>query len=50
MLSPLIAGILADLIGWTWTLQSLIILVAIAILMWFFVKPDSPLVVNRSKM
>jgi len=49
MLSPLLAGILADLIGWTWTLQSLLVLVVIAIFMWFFVKPDRALVAEEDK-
>ncbi|AYU56078.1 MFS transporter [Staphylococcus debuckii] len=49
MLSPLLAGFFADLIGWTWTLQSLLILVVIAIVMWFFVKPDTALVAEKDK-
>ncbi|ERF48123.1 putative galactarate transporter [Staphylococcus arlettae] len=43
LLSPLLAGFLADRIGWTMTLQLIIIPVVFAIIMWFFVKPDKPL-------
>ena len=43
-LSPILAGLLADKIGWTMTLQLMMVPVAFAIIMWFFIKPDNPLV------
>lgn len=47
LLSPFLSGILADRIGWNNTLMLLIIPVAFAIIMWFFVKPDQPLVEDK---
>lgn len=44
LLSPLLAGFLADRIGWTMTLQLMMVPVVFAIIMWFFIKPDNPLV------
>lgn len=44
LLSPILAGLLADKIGWTMTLQLMMVPVAFAIIMWFFIKPDKPLV------
>lgn len=44
LLSPILAGYFADKIGWTMTLQLMMIPVVFAIIMWFFIKPDNPLV------
>lgn len=44
LLSPILAGVLADQIGWTATLLLVIIPVVFAIIMWFFIKPDQPLI------
>src|SRR5699024_11391002 len=41
LLSPLLAGMLVDIVGWTVTLELVIIPVIFAIVMWFFVKPRS---------
>lgn len=50
LLSPLLAGFLADRLGWTLTLQLIIIPVVFAIIMWLFVKPDKPLIVEKHKL
>ncbi|MCU5745329.1 MFS transporter [Staphylococcus sp. SQ8-PEA] len=50
MLSPFLAGKLADVIGWTNTLQFMIIPVVFAIGLWFFVKPDRPLLVGNKEV
>ncbi|WP_105995419.1 MFS transporter [Staphylococcus agnetis] len=49
MLSPIVAAVLADSIGWKSTLLSMLILVVIAIILWFFVKPDQPLVQDEAE-
>ncbi|WP_016913169.1 MFS transporter [Mammaliicoccus vitulinus] len=43
-LSPFLVGILVDKIGWNATLEIMIIPAIFAIIMWFFIKPDNPLV------
>ncbi|RXK17601.1 MFS transporter [Macrococcus sp. DPC7161] len=48
LLSPLLAGMLADRIGWDLTLKLIVIPVMVAIVLWFFVKPDKPLVVEEN--
>ena len=47
-ISPLLAGIVVDQLGWSMTLQLLIVPAVIAAILWFFVKPDKPLVVNEA--
>ncbi|QLK86774.1 MFS transporter [Staphylococcus sp. 17KM0847] len=49
MLSPIIAGYLATIVGWPTTLRLMLILVVIAVALWFFVKPDQPLIRDESK-
>nr|WP_263314689.1 MFS transporter [Mammaliicoccus sp. Marseille-Q6498] len=44
LLSPLLAGFFADKIGWAMTLQLMLVPIVFAIIMWFFIKPDNPLV------
>ena len=50
MLSPFLAGKLADIIGWTNTLECMIIPVIFAIILWFFVKPDQPLLIDKNDL
>lgn len=50
MLSPFLAGKLADIIGWTNTLECMIIPVIFAIILWFFVKPDQPLLIGKNDL
>lgn len=50
LLSPLLAGMLVDIVGWTVTLELVIIPVIFAIVMWFFVKPDQPLIIEKDKL
>lgn len=47
MLGPLLAGFLADYLGWVTILRSMTLLVIIAIALWFFVKPDEPLIKDQ---
>ena len=47
LISPILCGFLADKIGWTNTLMLTIIPVIFAIIMWFFVKPDQPLLTEE---
>ncbi|WJP97722.1 MFS transporter [Macrococcus bovicus] len=47
LISPILCGFLADQIGWTNTLMLTIIPVIFAIIMWFFVKPDQPLLTEE---
>lgn len=47
LISPLLAGIVVDHLGWSMTLQLLIVPAIIAAILWFFVKPDKPLVVSE---
>ena len=47
-ISPLLAGIVVDQLGWSMTLQLLIVPAVIAAILWFFVKSDKPLVVNEA--
>ncbi|AVP36316.1 MFS transporter [Staphylococcus felis] len=49
MLSPVLAGFLAEKIGWDATLRSMLVLVIVAIFFWFFVKPDQPLIRKEAK-
>lgn len=49
MLSPILAGYLAQFLGWPTTLRTMLILVVIGIIFWFFVKPDHPLVKEESQ-
>ncbi|UXR76070.1 MULTISPECIES: MFS transporter [unclassified Staphylococcus] len=49
MLSPILAGYLATIMGWPTTLRLMLILVVIAIILWFFVKPDHPLIKDESE-
>ncbi|EGQ3673212.1 MFS transporter [Staphylococcus pseudintermedius] len=48
VLSPIFAGYLAEMIGWIPTLRSMLILVVVAIVLWFFVKPDQPLIKDEA--
>lgn len=48
LISPLLAGIVVDQLGWSMTLQLLIVPAVIAAILWFFVKPDKPLVVDEN--
>ncbi|MBO1198506.1 MFS transporter [Staphylococcus simiae] len=50
LLSPLLAGFFVDKLGWTMTFQLLIVPAVIAIVMWFFIKPDKALVVSDDKI
>ncbi|MCY1621370.1 MFS transporter [Staphylococcus pettenkoferi] len=50
MLSPFLAGKLADIIDWTNTLECMIIPVIFAIILWFFVKPDQPLLIDKNDL
>ena len=50
LLSPLLAGMMVDIVGWTVTLELVIIPVVFAIIMWFFVKPDQPLIVEKEDL
>lgn len=43
LISPLLAGIFVENLGWTMTFQLLIVPAVLAVIMWFFVKPDRPL-------
>ncbi|RIN82676.1 MFS transporter [Mammaliicoccus sciuri] len=43
-LSPFLVGLLVDRIGWNSTLLLMLIPAVFAIIMWFFIKPDNPLV------
>ncbi|MEJ7482904.1 MFS transporter, partial [Staphylococcus warneri] len=36
-----------DHLGWSMTLQLLIVPAIIAAILWFFVKPDKPLIVSE---
>ncbi|MDU6732306.1 MAG: MFS transporter, partial [Staphylococcus epidermidis] len=47
LISPLLAGIVVDHLGWSMTLQLLIVPAIIAAILWFFVKPDKPLIVSE---
>ena len=47
--SPLLAGIFVESLGWTLTFELLAIPAVVAIIMWFFVKPDKPLVIDEHK-
>ena len=47
LLSPLLAGMMVDVVGWTMTLELVIIPVIFAIIMWFFVSPDKPLLIDK---
>lgn len=49
LISPLLAGIVVDQLGWSMTLQLLIVPAVIAAILWFFVKPDQPLVVDEEQ-
>ncbi|MBH9580697.1 MFS transporter [Staphylococcus felis] len=49
MLSPILAGFLAQFLGWPTTLRSMLILVVLGIIFWFFVKPDQPLIRKEAK-
>ena len=40
-------GIVVDHLGWSMTLQLLIVPAIIAAILWFFVKPDKPLIVSE---
>ena len=44
ILSPFLVGLLVDRIGWNSTLLLMLIPAVFAIIMWFFIKPDNPLV------
>lgn len=50
LISPLLAGFLVDIVGWIVTLELVIIPVIFAIIMWFFVQPDKPLIVEKDKL
>ncbi len=50
LISPLLAGFLLDIVGWIVTLELVIIPVIFAIIMWFFVQPDKPLIVEKDKL
>src|SRR5699024_1512 len=50
LLSPLLAGMMVDIVGWTVTLELVIIPVVFAIIMWFFVKPDQPLIIEKEEL
>ena len=45
--SPFLAGAFVEQLGWSMTFQLLIIPAVLAIIMWFFVKPDQPLVIDE---
>ena len=50
LLSPLLAGMMVDVVGWTMTLELVIIPVIFAIIMWFFVTPDKPLLIDKKDL
>ncbi|KIR10011.1 MFS transporter [Staphylococcus gallinarum] len=50
LLSPLLAGMMVDVVGWTMTLELVIIPVIFAIIMWFFVSPDKPLLIDKKDL
>ncbi|UXR78147.1 MULTISPECIES: MFS transporter [unclassified Staphylococcus] len=50
MLSPILAGYLATIMGWPTTLRLMLVLVVIAIILWFFVRPDHPLIREESEV
>ncbi|MCG7338060.1 MFS transporter [Staphylococcus sp. ACRSN] len=50
LLSPLLAGMMVDIVGWTMTLELVIIPVIFAIIMWFFVSPDKPLLIEKKDL
>ncbi|MFV5900664.1 MFS transporter [Staphylococcus gallinarum] len=50
LLSPLLAGMMVDIVGWTMTLELVIIPVVFAIIMWFFVSPDKPLLIDKKDL
>ncbi|MDH9161921.1 MULTISPECIES: MFS transporter [Staphylococcus] len=50
LLSPLLAGMMVDIVGWTVTLELVIIPVIFAIIMWFFVQPDKPLLIEKEDL
>ncbi|CAC6977103.1 putative transporter protein [Staphylococcus aureus] len=49
LISPLLAGLFVEHLGWTMTFQLLIVPAVIAVIMWFYVKPDQPLIVSDDK-
>ena len=49
LVSPFLAGALVSSLGWTMTFQLLIIPAVIAVILWFFVAPDKPLLKDESK-
>ncbi|MDT0655398.1 MULTISPECIES: MFS transporter [Staphylococcus] len=49
MLSPIIIPVLEKIIGWEAALLSMLVLVVLAIVLWFFVRPDHPLVKDESE-
>ena len=48
LISPLL-GLFVEHLGWTMTFQLLIVPAVIAVIMWFYVKPDQPLIVSDDK-
>ena len=49
LISPLLVGLFVEHLGWTMTFQLLIVPAVIAVIMWFYVKPDQPLIVSDDK-
>lgn len=49
LISPFLAGAVVSSLGWTATFQLLIIPAIVAIVLWFFVAPDKPLIKDESK-
>src|SRR5699024_10176985 len=50
LVSQLLAGMLVYIVGCTVTLELVIIPVIFAIVRWFFVKPDQPLIIEKDKL
>ncbi|PNZ66235.1 MFS transporter [Staphylococcus croceilyticus] len=49
LVSPFLAGAVVTSLGWSMTFQLLIVPAVIAIVLWFFVSPDKPLIKDESK-
>lgn len=49
LVSPFLAGALVTSLGWSMTFQLLIVPAVIAVILWFFVSPDKPLLQDESK-
>ena len=49
LVSPFLAGAVVTSLGWSMTFQLLIVPAVIAVILWFFVSPDKPLIKDESK-